>query len=170
MDQLIFAYGSMMHSGEIRRRCPSARFVARAVFPDRRLHFPRASVLRAGGVAGLEHTPGELAWGVVWSIPTEEVASLDVSEGFRAERRPSRNSYNRKPGTVWVEGRASEALCIDFYDAVPDQSRQRPSVGYLDLILTGARQHQLPRHYLHRIEALRAGLVGCQRTLNSFVS
>jgi len=155
MEQLIFAYGSMMHAGEIRHRCPSARFVARAVFPDRRLNFPRGSVLRAGGVAGLEYTPGELAWGVVWSIPTEEVESLDAAEGFIAERRPSRNSYNRKPGTVWVEGRASEALCIHFYDAVPDQSCQSPSAGYLDLILTGARQHQLPRNYLQRIEALR---------------
>ena len=72
MNHLIFAYGSMMHPEEIRRRCPSARFRFRAMIPYHRLCFPRYSAKRAGGVAGIQSAPGSFVWGVVWAITPGE--------------------------------------------------------------------------------------------------
>lgn len=133
MQTLVFTYGSMMNETEMRRRCPGARFAFIGALCDRELCFPRNSVARGGGVAGLRHRIGGLAWGVVWSIADIEISSLDRSEGYDPIRDPHHNSYNRYATTVWREGDALE---------------------YVRLIVEGAKLHLLPSTYVASLETL----------------
>ena len=72
---LYFAYGSNMNWLQMQNRCPSARFLYRAVLPDYKLAFTRKSVKRGCGVADVVPARGQNAWGVVY-----EISNLDVEE------------------------------------------------------------------------------------------
>ena len=154
MQTLVFTYGSMMNETEMRRRCPGARFAFIGALCDRELCFPRNSVARGGGVAGLRHRIGGLAWGVVWSIADIEISSLDRSEGYDPIRDPHQNSYNRYATTVWREGDALQSVLVDFYDAVSAPNPKQPSLEYVRLIVEGAKLHLLPSTYVASLETL----------------
>lgn len=151
---LVFTYGSMMNETELRCRCPNARLAFVGMLPDRELCFPRHSAKRAGGVAGLKHRIGAVAWGVVWSISDQEIRTLDLAEGYRPNRDSSINCYNRRTATVSREGDTLQPVLVDFYDATPSSIRTPPSVAYLRLILDGAKQNRLPPTYISWLEAL----------------
>jgi len=152
MSTLVFTYGSMMNEAEFQRRCPGGQFAFIGVLPDRELCFPRNSVTRGGGVAGVRNRIGASTWGVVWSVSYREILTLDAAEGYDPLRAPERNSYNRRSATAWRDGDALQPVLVDFYDAVPVPNPPAPSIGYLRLINEGARKHKLPSAYITFLE------------------
>jgi hypothetical protein len=60
-----FAYGSNMSSTQIKKRCPSVRFVCAAELRGFRLGFTRFSEKRNGGVADIVAAAEEAVWGTV---------------------------------------------------------------------------------------------------------
>jgi len=60
---LYFAYGSNLHVGQFKRRCPGAVVVGRARLPDHQLAFTRYSRNERGGVADIVPQSGASVWG-----------------------------------------------------------------------------------------------------------
>jgi len=147
---LYFAFGSNLNPGQMAQRCPGHRVVGLAVLRDHRLAFPLTSSDWGGGVAGVQVAHGSEVWGVVYDLTDEHVAALDRYEGFVGPGN-QHNLYERE--RVWVDltraddGSIPRRVRAEYY--VPRVTNPSPpSRRYLDAILEGARQHQLPDEYV----------------------
>jgi len=147
-----FAYGSNMDCGQMRKRCPSARFVGVALLPDHKLAFTRESVDRRCGVADVVAEDGAQVWGVVHEITDLDVGKLDASEGFRPGR--DKNSYYRRECLVFLDGEDQRPLTVSAYFGDPQPNPPLPNAAYRDLILTGARHWHLPEEYIRELEQI----------------
>ena len=140
-----FAYGSNLDPGTFlgrrRMRPASAR---PGCLNDWALTFDLPIGPGERGVGNVQRRPGVETWGVVYQLDFEDAARLDRSEGL------PHGAYRR----VAVEVACAEGpfACFTYHAASRDPGRM-PSRRYLGLILTGARHHGLPAHY---VEALRA--------------
>lgn len=141
---LYFAYGSNLHLRQFARRCPGAKPAGRARLPDYSLAFTRYSTKRKGGVADIVPEPGGEVWGALYEVDETHLASLDQYEGVP-------RSYRRETISVFDdEGREREVFTYMAHQT----GRFAPSRMYLDLIVTGAREHKLPEEYVAAIEQL----------------
>ncbi len=154
---LYFAYGSNLDCGQMRSRCPSSQFVCRAVLKDHSLAFTRFSTSRQCGVADAVHQPGRDVWGVVYQINEKDLPSMDRAEGFRPERKPRENAYNRRDDVqVLAEGDANRHLTVATYFATQQNTWVAPSDGYVRQIVDGAKFWQLPQSYIQELQQLKA--------------
>ena len=152
---LYFAYGSNMNCQQMKERCPSARFVGIAVFPDHKLAFTRESVSRGCGVADAVPAKGRNIWGVVYEIADSDVCKLDSSEGYRPGR--PRNSYWRRKILVFVDGKEHQPLTVHAYFAERQPNPPLPNAAYMELILSGARCWHLPEDYICELAQIEVG-------------
>lgn len=143
-DVWYFAYGSNLSKGRKQNRTGLIRRAIRAKLPDYRLVFNKQGA--SGGVyANVRHEPGQVVWGVVYLCDPEAMAKLDLFEGVMD------GHYERTPVTVEME---DGALCnAEMYVAGERfvVSEKSPSQEYLDYIVTGANEHQLPGGYIAKI-------------------
>lgn len=151
---LYFAYGSNMDFDQMRKRCPSARFVAKAKLEAHRISFPRWSKKRNSGVASVEPVNGEDTWGVVYQIDELDLGALDHKEGFDPNRAPNDNYYNRREVRVLRDGNKDDPLTVLIYIAVAEGAF-KPNTKYLDTILRGAEQWCLPENYVEKLKSDR---------------
>ena len=150
---LTFAYGSNMDWGQMKRRCPSALFVCRAVLRGHLLWFPRKN--RDGhGVAGVKPSKGEEVWGVVYQIDELDVGKLNKSEGYRPGRDASENSYMPQEHHVYEENDEEKPVCAWVYMAHPEKDPPDPNAEYKRSILTGAKFWNLPADYISKLEKI----------------
>lgn len=148
---LYFAYGSNMDPDQMAARCPDAKIVGPAYLQDHRLCFPRRSKNRGCGVSSIEPSVGHNTWGVVYESSDADLFALDKNEGFRRDRDPMGNAYNRISVTVNVGGQPVEA---ETYVASPQEGLHRPNAAYLAHLRDGAAHHGLPRSYLTYLAGL----------------
>ncbi len=142
---LYFAYGSNMHPGQMRKRCPGCVFVAAARLRDHRLGFSRLwAAWGGGGVADIQPTPGSVVEGVVWEITEAHREALDEYEEYPM-------AYTRKD--VVVETFDGGTLRAFAYVARPGGT-YRPSRRYHRQIVEGARAHGLSPGYVGFLEAI----------------
>ena len=142
---LYFAYGSNLHLRQFARRCPGAKPAGRARLPDYRLAFTRYSTKRKGGVADIVPEPGAEVWGALYEVDETHLASLDQHEGVP-------RSYRRETILVFDD----DAQEREVFTYIANRTgRFAPSRMYLDLIVTGAREHKLPEAYVAAIEQVR---------------
>lgn len=146
-----FAYGSNMDPAQMAVRCPDA--VARGVgyLKDHALCFPRHSVNRACGVSSVEPKVGHNTWGVIYELNEADLTALDKSEGYRIDRDPSANAYNRVEVKVYCDGQLVE---METYVASPQPGSHVPSDQYLSHLLAGASHHGLPGEYQQYLKGL----------------
>ena len=152
---LYFAYGSNLDCTQMRRRCPSARFVGIAALCDHKLVFPRRSGNWNGAVAGVDQHRGETAWGAVYEIDERDVAQLDTAEGYKPGRPRDENCYWRDERHVLLDGDEDRPLQATVYFANPSKDPGLPSRKYMDQILDGARFWHLPKHYISELESIQ---------------
>ena len=138
-----------MSSVELRGWCPGAEFVSVARLPNYRLDFTRYSVKRQGGVADVVRARGETVWGVLYDVPSGEMAALDRKEGVASR------AYERK--RVMVATAAGPRVRAVTYSVIDKEPGQTPSEHYLGLILAGAREWALPEAYVQMLEGMRGG-------------
>jgi gamma-glutamylcyclotransferase (GGCT)/AIG2-like uncharacterized protein YtfP len=150
-----FAYGSNMNWEQMQARCPSARFVCRALLKDHRLAFTRFSKNRNAGVADLLATAGENVWGVVYELSDGDLEGLDLAEGYRYKRTEKPNSYYRDQAVVYQDGDETQALTAEIYFVHKKGGPFLPSRDYMDVLLTGARRWSLPPDYLAGLEKIQ---------------
>ncbi len=141
--ELYFAYGSNMHPVQMQERCPSADFKGICELKGFRLIFNRKGSHRQGAVASVE--PGDpqedLVMGVLWEIPSEDLARMDSIEN--PIEKPL--AYVRVAVPVACQDQASKYAWI--YMAFPDGLMLEPDPEYLDIILDGAIKVGLPESY-----------------------
>ena len=152
---LYFAYGSNMNWGQMKRRCPSARFVSTAMLKSNRLDFTRKSRRRDCGTADIVAQSGCDVWGVVYEIDENDLPALDDAEEFLLGR--AENGYTRQERYVLPGGDAGPPLRVALYVAEKQENPPLPNQEYKDLILEGARHWGLPREYVAALERIRVG-------------
>ena len=79
-----FAYGSNMNWPQMKRRCPSSKFICVARLADYQFGITRHSRLRDCGTANVFPVVGMEVWGVVYEVSDSELLILDSFEdGYR---------------------------------------------------------------------------------------
>jgi len=146
---LYYAYGSNMDWNQMRRRCPSARFVGIALLQDHKLEFTRKSQQRGCGVADVVPITGQNVWGVVYEISDLDVGKLDASEGYRPGS--NKNSYWRHERMVSLDGDPKRPLTVQLYIAEREDAPPKPNNKYKDQILSGAKHWHLPAKYIQEL-------------------
>jgi len=151
---LYFAYGSNMHPQQMRRRCPSYRFVSTAKLADYKLAFTRRSTRRRCGVADVTPSAGDEVWGVLYHIISKrDVVALDKAEGFKLGRRRV-NGYDRTRRNVWSLLSPHKPLNAHLYIARQQHNPPPPSAHYVGLMVSGAAHWEVPKHYQQALEGL----------------
>jgi len=150
-DVMYFAYGSNMDPEQMKTRCPNAELVGIGVMENHVLCFPRRSVKRNCGVSSVAPLAGHKTWGVVYRLTSKDLAALDGSEGFRSDRAPKLNSYNRVGVIVSFDDLPTDMVT---YVAVAQEDVPLPNAAYLKHIREGARYHSLPAAYLEHLEGI----------------
>jgi len=139
MQALYFAYGSNMSSERLRSRSTSVKVIGRAFLNDWKIVFNKRS--RDGsGKANLVESPGNVTWGVLYEICNSDLDTLDRVEG----------GYQRI--TVKVQqpcGKMVEAVTYRSENLTNDPL---PYKWYKELLLSGAREHNLPQDYIAYLE------------------
>lgn len=145
---LNFAYGSNMCTRYLREVAPSAEPVTTAVLPNFHLEFRMFSEKLQGGISTILPKPGHLVHGVLFSITVEDYKTLDVRESVL------KGLYVRN--TYLVLDRDGIWTPAELFTIVTPQGPFEPAGVYIDDMLEGAREHNLPAEYLQEIESYRA--------------
>jgi len=165
---LYFAFGSNLSSERIRVQNPSAKFVATALLKGYRLSFNSHSTRWRGSPATIVKTDDDAddgVYGVLWELDLDHLSTLDDQEGV------CRNVYQRLMVSVLPITKDDHENDDDFEDAAAvveaftyqlcshrcnlAEEEARPSSTYKQVIVRGAREHQLPDHYLAKLEAIQ---------------
>ena len=151
---LYFAYGSNLHWGQLKGRCPSARFVCVAKLPGYRLSFTRFSPRRQCGVADVVEDRESHVWGAIYEIEECDFTPLDEFEGHVPGRRG--NAYERIELKVLREGDEAQPVTAWIYVVADKSEREHvTSAEYKRLVTEGARHWRLPEAYIALLEAIR---------------
>jgi len=151
---LYFAYGSNMDPVQMRRRCPSSRFVDIARLADHSLAFTRRSARRRSGVADVIASNGDAVWGIVYRILTSrDLEVLDRAEGYRPDRRRG-NSYARETFSVELGAAIRRRASVQLYRARPMRTPPLPSDAYIGHLARGAAHWGLPAAYQAMLDSL----------------
>lgn len=138
-----FAYGSNMSARQMGERCPGAESMGLAVAEGWQLRFDRPSRRWGGHVADIVETPGSATWGVLWRVTTAHLAALDGFEGVAT------GAYRRI--NLVVEQPDHGDLRAESYAVCEPGDPGHPSIAYLEVILEGAMEHQLPGEYVRQL-------------------
>ena len=150
---LYFAYGYNMDPRQIRRRCPTARFLSTAVLPDFELAFTLRSRRRRCGVANVRPSPGKEVHGILYRINgSRDWEVLDAAEGHVPERRYG-NRYKKAAVEVLKQNHPQRVYTV-IYLGVIENNPPPPSAAYLRQMLAGADHWGLPKAYRKSIADL----------------
>jgi gamma-glutamylcyclotransferase (GGCT)/AIG2-like uncharacterized protein YtfP len=141
-----FAYGSNMNWLQMRRRCPSSRFVCTAQLPGYRFAIARHSRLRDCGTANIFPEAGSRVWGIVYEVSESDMAIMDGFEDGYSRQRHLVHNINNDPSMF-------EAL---VYIAPKEAGVPLPNAEYKRLMLEGARFWRLPDDYCLMLDQLEA--------------
>ncbi len=139
---IYFAYGSNMSSARLLARVTAAEPLGRAFVSDWQLAFNKPG--RDGsGKANLVPAAGAVTWGVAWTLPEDPWPLLDGFEPgyergvFRLLRTDDRELHAH----------------VYLYECSADAPSIPPSNDYLDHLLTGALEHDLPEDYIANLRS-----------------
>lgn len=150
---LYFAYGSNLDYSQMKNRCPSARFVGKALLNGYDFDFTRKSTTRGCGVMDIVKADGEQVWGVVYQIDELDVGKLDQSEGYAPGR--IKNAYRRIECMVYEDGDANRPITAMAYEVVEKAPATiLPHQAYKALIVNGADYWHLPEDYISRLRLI----------------
>ena len=123
---LYFAYGMNTNRQGMSHRCPDAIDLGYAKLLGGKFRFAGCADIVADDYHNVD--------GVLWSINQDDLAALDRLEGFPV-------FYDRTEFDVEHNGRCVEAIA---YFMNPGHETAPPDQSYLDMVLTGYREHDVP--------------------------
>ncbi|WP_291317247.1 gamma-glutamylcyclotransferase [Desulfuromonas sp.] len=135
---LYFAYGVNMDEETLAARGVTFTKMCRGKVRDMRLVFFKPGD-DGTGKADLQDHRGNAVEGVVYDVPEESLARLDVYEGV------DRGHYRRQ--AVVVQSSKGELDCV-AYRATKFRTGLKPSPDYLGPIVRGAEAHRLSGDYI----------------------
>ena len=125
-----FAYGMNTNLTQMASRCPTAVCLGPAWIDNYRMVFR--------GVADIEPAVNVQCDGVLWEITDEDLAALDILEGY---------PYHYTRFTVLVHS-ASGAVPALVYQMVDQDAEYEPSHYYFDMVHEGYIQNDVPTDQL----------------------
>ena len=131
-----------MRSAELAAWCPSHRALGPAELPNHRLAFLRRSIRWGAGAVDIVPAPGRSVWGVLYELPLG-IGELDAKEGEGF-------AYRRREVEVRLDGSTVTAAAYEVMQKEPAEVMPRPD--YVELLVTGAREHGLPERYIAELE------------------
>jgi gamma-glutamylcyclotransferase (GGCT)/AIG2-like uncharacterized protein YtfP len=124
---LYFAYGHNTNTKELRKRCPHATLIGKAVLPHYRLELLHYTTLVPDKNSSV--------YGVLYGLDDSDIHRLDKKEGYHID-------YNHKLISVEYHGRYYKALT---YIMIPHQHAYKiPSRQYIELVKQGYLMNHLP--------------------------
>ncbi|MBD3206893.1 gamma-glutamylcyclotransferase [Candidatus Bathyarchaeota archaeon] len=141
-----FGYGSNLNQDFLKKYCPSTKFLMKAYLPNYEVQFRYWSKKRRGGISSIIEKAGELVHGVIYDITSNELQELDILESV------PQGVYSRDK--FLVLGEDLEWHQADLYRVVNPQGPFTPSKTYVELMLEGAKQHQLDPIYVQKIQEI----------------
>jgi len=140
-----FAYGSNLCAATFcTRRGMRPLAVERARLPGWKLVFDLPVGPGERGVANLSADEAAVTWGVCYLLDVESCALLDRTEGVHV------GYYERL--AVEVVADQDRRLAAFAYRGSRTAPDRRPSARYIDLLITGAREHTLPAEWIAHLE------------------
>jgi gamma-glutamylcyclotransferase (GGCT)/AIG2-like uncharacterized protein YtfP len=145
---LYFAYGSNLCKKQMEKRLGRVPPARRACLAGYRIAFNKRGRHQGEVYANIVQQDGSHVWGVVYHLQPDELAKLDRCEGV------GQGDYRRD--TVDVVTEAGDTVHAETYFAGEQWlcPEARPSKEYAHKILSGAREHGLPKEYLRSLERL----------------
>lgn len=140
-----FAYGSNMSIARLRQRTPSAERVGTFILTGHELRFHQLSKDGSGKCDAYQtNNPLSQVYGALFEINEKEKPALDLAESLGV-------SYGEKVvKIVSASGEVHEAITYYGLNTAPSL---KPFSWYLNHVVIGARESQLPAPYLKLIEA-----------------
>lgn len=140
-----FAYGSNLHRERLEKRIDRTNLECQVAYLDGyKLSFNKPAD-DGSGYAMISQCEGETVYGVLYALHEAELKKLDRYEGV-----PSHYVRRRIPVTALNR----DVISAQTYFAVSQSDGLKPRRNYLDLIIAGARSHELPPHYIARLESV----------------
>lgn len=144
---LYFAYGSSMLTQRLQRHVPSVSPCGAARLSG---HAPRFHKQGVDGSAKCNVVPhrGEVTWGVLFDVPSDQAARLDRAQGV---------GLGYRLYTVTVQGPSERVSALTYraQESAIDASL-RPYRWYKRQVIAGAKQHQLPDAYIDQLRRVTA--------------
>ncbi len=143
-EMLYFAYGSNMVSERLKTRIPSPpQTIVKAILPEYDLRFHKKSTDGSGKCTVVENE-GDVVHGIIFEIDEAGKRELDEIEGVGSGYEIERISV--QSGKQWLHPYTYVASHEYIDEAVI------PYSWYKTLVLEGAKEHKLPRHYISEIQ------------------
>lgn len=133
-----FAYGSNMLREQMDHRCPQADSVCRGILRGWKF------AINERGVATLRKNEDGLVHGVIYEVTSLCVQYLDIYEGVRS------GAYGKFYLPVEVFRSDMLVTCLTYID--PSILNGAPRTGYLEKVVEGARDFQLPQSYINQLK------------------
>ena len=143
---LYFSYGSFLDSKTLRRHCPEAVYKGKAMLPNWEVQFNFLSRTYKGGVTGIEPATAKLVRGVLYDVNDKELLHLDSIEGV-----PDGIYYRQ---TIYVVDEFGKAVKAETYRTTNPKGPFKPMKRYIDLMISGAKEHGLDLDYIRQLEAI----------------
>lgn len=124
------AYGSCMSEASFAKTVAGYQMVGRVEIPGYRVAFTRYSIGRSGGVADLIPAIREVAEGILYLIPQDQMETLDRREGAPL-------CYRRIPVPIVCDGLFFPAITYEVTSKLAQEVP--PHRDYADIIMEGAK-------------------------------
>jgi gamma-glutamylcyclotransferase (GGCT)/AIG2-like uncharacterized protein YtfP len=141
-----YTYGSFLNYKTLKKHCPKAKFVCKAVLPNWEIQFNFMSKTYNGGVSGIEPALNQLVWGVIYDVSEDELMYLDKIEGV------PEGSYYRH--TIIVVNEDGTPIKAYTYRTTNPKGPYKPTKKYLELIVNGAKAHKIDASYISQLESV----------------
>lgn len=141
---LYFAYGSNMSRAWMRQLCPKAEALGPGMLADYRF-----VVMSVGYASVLAHA-GDAVHGVLWRIAQADIHALDRYEDVAG------GLYDR--WMLWVQHRGERRTALVYVGRSHAPGHARPE--YCELVLSAARDWELPATYVADLARQLTGRVG----------
>lgn len=140
-----FAYGSNMSVRRLRARLQAIEAMGAATLDGHALVFHKVGRLDGSGKCGIVASADDRVHGALFRMDGRQRRVLDRIEGA---------GYGYQ--AAWKRIVATDGSEIEAYTYVPTvlDRAVRPFHWYRHHVLTGAREFELPRHYVERIERI----------------
>lgn len=149
IESWYFSYGSNLSKKQMLRRTGSVPASRKAWLANYRLAF-RKVLVGDDVYATIVPSRGAIVHGVAYRCSLHAMAQLDLFEGV------AENCYRRE--SVQVSTQDGDVLtCIVYIGAAFSTESSIPNANYLDAILRGAEDHQLPTDYIEQIQSIATG-------------
>ncbi len=143
---LYFSYGSFLDYETLKKHCPNAKYVGKAILPNWEIQFNFLSRTYMGGVTGVEPAVAKLVRGVIYEISNEELLHLDSIEGV------PEGIYYRQ--TIYVVEESGKAVKAATYRTTNPKGPFKPTKRYVGLMISGAKKHGLDPDYIKELDSI----------------